>query len=251
VKRRALALAALLLVLGPAYTHASELLVFAAASLTDVLGELAVRWEKAGHERIAFSFGASNDLARQIQAGAPADVFFSADAARVVELEKAGLVKAGTSRIALSNTLVVVVPAAAPPTIREPGDLKTVRRLALANPEGVPAGMYARKWLESQGLWEVLAPKVVPALDVRAALAAVAAEQAEAGIVYATDAALSKKVRVAVRVPREQGPPIAYALAPIASSKNAEEARALVAFLTSAGARPVYERFGFIVTSGE
>jgi molybdate transport system substrate-binding protein len=240
-----------LLLLRPVSVHAGGLLVFAAASLTDALRELAVGWRQAGHEGIAFSFGASNDLARQIEAGAPADVFFSADVGRVAELEKAGMVKAGTSRTALSNTLVVVVPAAAPATIREPRDLKTVRRLALANPDGVPAGMYARKWLEVQGLWNVLAPRVVPALDVRATLAAVEAEQADAGIVYATDAIISKKVRVAVRVPREQGPPIAYALAPIASSKNAAEARALVAFLTSAAARPVYERFGFLVTGGE
>ena len=249
--RRALAVAALLLVLGPACAQGAELLVFAAASLTDALRELAVGWEKAGHQRIAFSFGASNDLARQIQAGAPSDVFFSADAGRVSELLKAGLVKAGTAHNVLSNTLVVVVPAGGVPTIKAPIDLKTVRRLALANPEAVPAGMYAKSWLESQRLWEALDPKVVPALDVRAALAAVEAEQADAGIVYATDAALSKKVRVALPIPREQGPPIAYALAPIASSKNADEARALVTFLTSADAKPVYERFGFIVTSGE
>jgi molybdate transport system substrate-binding protein len=237
--------------LRPVHAQAAELLLFAAASLTEALRELALVWEKAGHQRIAFSFGASSDLARQIQAGAPADVFFSADAARVAELEKAGLVKPGISRNVLSNTLVVVVPAGAGATIREPADLKTVRRLALANPEAVPAGMYAKKWLEAQGLWEALAPRVVPALDVRAALAAVEAEQADAGIVYATDAALSKQVRVAVRVPRAQGPPIVYALAPIAASKNAEEARALVGFLTSADAKPIYERFGFIVMSGE
>ena len=251
MRRLVLVVAAAVLLLRPAYTQAAELLVFAAASLTDALRELATSWEKAGHQRIAFSFGASNDLARQIQAGAPADVFFSADAGRVSELLKAGLIKAGEAHNVLSNTLVVVVPAGVVPSIKAPIDLKTVRHLALANPEAVPAGSYAKSWLESQRLWDAVAPKVVPALDVRAALAAVEGEQADAGIVYSTDAALSKKVRVAMRVPREQGPPIAYALAPIASSKNADEAHALVTFLTSTDTKPVYERFGFIVTSGE
>ena len=141
MRRLVLVVAAAMLLLRPAYTQAAELLVFAAASLTDALRELATSWEKAGHQRIAFSFGASNDLARQIQAGAPADVFFSADAGRVTELLKAGLVKAGTAHNVLSNTLVVVVPEGVPPTVRDPAGLRTVRRLALANPEAVPAGI--------------------------------------------------------------------------------------------------------------
>src|SRR4029078_365511 len=133
MRRLVLIVAAAMLLLRPAYTQAAELLVFAAARPTRALRaratsrgaarrERATRWEKAGHQRIAFSFGASNDLARQIQAGAPADVFFSADAGRVSELLKAGLVKAGTARNVLSNTLVVVVPAGGVPTIKAPVD---------------------------------------------------------------------------------------------------------------------------------
>jgi molybdate transport system substrate-binding protein len=250
MKPLALALAAALFLLGTARAYAGELLVFAAASLTDVMRELAVAWEHAGHDHVACSFGSSSDLARQIQAGAPADVFFSADAARMAELEHAGLVAPGSWRGVLSNTLVVVVPPDAPTAITEPADLKKLRRIALANPEVVPVGVYAKKWLESLGLWAALEDKVVPTLDVRAALAAVEVGQADAGVVYATDAAVSKKARVALRVPRDRGPPIVYAVAPLARAKH-PEASALVRFLASRDAAPVYERFGFIATSAE
>jgi molybdate transport system substrate-binding protein len=234
----------------PVSTYAGELMVFAAASLTDVMRELTVTWEKAGHDHVAVSFGASSDLARQIQAGAPADVFFSADAARMTELERAGLVEPGASRNVLSNMLVVVTPPDATMGIAEPADLKKVKRIALANPEAVPAGIYAKKWLESLGLWTALADKVVPTLDVRAALAAVEGSNADAGVVYATDAAIANKARVALRVPRDQGPPIVYAVAPLARTKHVE-AKALARFLGSRVAAPVYERFGFIVIGAE
>jgi molybdate transport system substrate-binding protein len=229
---------------------ADELLVFAAASLADVLRELGAAYEKTGHDTVAFNFGASNALARQIQAGAPADVFLSADAAQMDELERAGLVARGDRRDLLSNVLVVVVPAGTTTTISAPADLKKVHRLALANPEGVPAGVYAKTYLQSLDLWGSLADKVVPTLDVRAALAAVESEEADAAIVYATDAAVSKKVRTAFRVPREHGPRILYTLAPLARSTK-PGTRGLVRFLASRDAAKVYERYGFIVVSAE
>lgn len=241
-----LLLVAAIVLLRPACAAGGEILVFAAASLSDAIRELAVAWEKAGHDHVALSFGASSDLARQIQAGAPADVFFSADVARMEELGRAGMVEPGASRNVLSNTLVVITPPDGSVTIGEPADLKKANHIALANPESVPAGVYAKKWLESLGLWTAIANKVVPTLDVRAALAAVEGGSADAGVVYATDAAISKKVRVAVRVPREQGPPIVYTLAPLAHAKHAD-AKALVRFLASREAATVYERFGFIV----
>jgi molybdate transport system substrate-binding protein len=247
MRKAGLVVAAVLLLLRPACGHAGEILVFAAASLTEALQELGGVWEAAGHGHVAFSFGASSDLARQIHAGAPADVFFSADAARLANLEQAGLVESGASRNVLSNTLVVVTSPDAAAAIGEVADLKKTKRIALANPESVPAGMYARKWLESLGLWVALRDKVVPTLDVRAALAAVEGDQADAGVVYATDAAISKKARVALRVPRDQGPPIVYAVAPLAHAKH-PDAEAVARFLASRTAAPVYERFGFIVT---
>jgi molybdate transport system substrate-binding protein len=221
-------------------------LVFAAASLTDVLKELGKSWEAKTKDTATFNFGASSDLARQIKAGAPADVFFSADVPRMEEVEHAGLVEPGERHEVLSNVLVVVVPQAATMELKTASDLTKLTKLALADPESVPAGVYAKKYLESQGIWSAVADKVIPTTDVRAALAAVEGEHVDAGIVYRTDAAISKRVRVAFGVAREQGPPILYALAPLkASSKPGT--RSFVRFLESSEARPVYERFGFTV----
>jgi len=224
--------------------RAEEVLVFAAASLTDALKEVGRGFEAATGHTVAFNFGASSDLARQIKAGAPADLFFSADLARMDELEQAALLRPEDRVSLLSNVLVVIVPAGSPAVVRAPSDLAGFRRLALANPESVPAGVYARRWLASLGLWESLKDRVVPTLDVRAALAAVEAENAEAGIVYRTDAALSKRVRVALEVPRDQGPKITYALAALAGPGRAG-ARALRAYLASPAGLEVFRRHGF------
>ena len=121
-----------------------------------------------------------------------------------------------------------------------------MKRLALADPQAVPAGVYARTWLESVGLWDTVKDKVVPTLNVRAALAAVESENADAGIVYRTDAAISKRVNVAFEVPRDQAPAIVYSLAPVAGSKKPATAE-LVRHLTSPAAREVYGRHGFIL----
>jgi len=229
---------------------ADDLLVFAAASLTDVLRELGASYEKTSADHVTFNFGASNDLARQIKAGAPADAFFSADVPRMEEVEQAGLVDRGERRNVLSNELVIVVPAGAKTGIAKPADLTHLHSIALANPDAVPAGVYAKSYLQGLGLWEQVKNNVVPTLDVRAALAAVESEHADAGIVYATDAAISKKVHVAFRVPREQGPPIVYPLAPLKRSSK-PGTRAFVRFLTSRDAAPTYERFGFVVLPAE
>lgn len=225
---------------------ADEVTIYAAASLTDALKEVVQGFEAhSGHE-VLFSLGASSDLARQIQAGAPADVFFAADEAQMKALESAGLVRAADRVNVLSNRLAVVVPASSTTKISQPTDLLAVKHLALADPEAVPAGVYARSWLVSVGLWDKLKDQVVPTLNVRAALAAVESENAEAGVVYRTDAAISKKVKTAFEVPREQGPTIVYPLAPLVASKKAATPE-LVKYLVSATAREVYARSGFIV----
>jgi molybdate transport system substrate-binding protein len=242
---RRLAAALLLLLVASVPARSAELLVFAAASLTDVLKELAHGYEIESRSKLVFNFAASNDLARQIRAGAAADVFFSADVAFVEELEKSGAVLAGERVDLLSNVLAVVVPHDAATAPATAADLKDVRRLALANPDGVPAGKYARAYLQKLGLWDALQPKVVPTLDVRAALVAVEGGHADAGIVYRTDAAVSKRVRVAFEVPRADGPPITYAVAPL--RRSTKDARGLVRYLASAEARAAYERAGFIV----
>ena len=224
--------------------RADDLLVLAAASLTDALTEVGRGFQAASRHTVAFNFGSSSELARQIEAGAPADLFVSADVARMDELEQAGLVRAQDRVSLLSNVLVVIVPAGSPAVVKAPADLVGFPHLALANPESVPAGIYARTWLASLGLWERLKDRVIPTLDVRAALAAVEAENAEAGIVYRTDARLSKRVRVALEVPREQGPKITYPLAPLAGSGRAGT-RALRDYLVSPAALDVFRRHGF------
>lgn len=226
---------------------AEELLVFAAASLGTVLQDLALRFEKTTSDRISFHFGASSDLARQLVYGAPADVFFSADTAQVQRLEGTGVLARSDRRELLSNVLVVVVPKDATTTVSTPADLASLKRVALADPEAVPAGVYARQWLEKAGVWDRVRPQVIPTLDVRAALAAVATGNADAAVVYRTDAAIEPRVRVAFTVQPADGPRIVYVLVPVKASTK-PGTRTFVDFLTSAEARGVFQAAGFIVT---
>jgi molybdate transport system substrate-binding protein len=221
-----------------------EILVFAAASLTDALEEIGGDFETRTGVRVVLSFAGSNTLARQIQAGAPADIFLSANLERMDELEGAGLVRPEDRVSLLSNRLAVVVARGSSLAVRAPGDLARARRLALGDPEAVPAGIYARLWLEGLGLWERLRGRVIPTLDVRAALAAVESGGAEAGIVYRTDARLSSKVRVALEVPAEEGPRIVYPAARLAASR-APAARDFLEHLASPRSREVFARLGF------
>ncbi len=237
----ALAALAGLLTLGAA--PQPEILVFAAASLTESLQDIGRAYEAKTGTKVVYSFGPSNDLQRQISAGAPADVFFSADTPKMDALEKEALVRKAGRREFLSNVLVIVVPSDSTARLASAKDLAALPMIALADPAAVPAGVYAKKWLESEGLWDQIALKVVPALDVRAALAAVASGAVPAGVVYATDAATSKGVRVAFTV--TNGPPIAYSLAVLASSKNPAQAQSFVQFLESDQSKAVFTKRGF------
>ena len=237
-------LAGLLLALLPAPGRADEVLVFAAASLTESLEEIGKAWEAKTGAAVRFSFGASSDLARQIQAGAPADVFFSADTAKMDALEKAGIVRHADRREFLSNRLVVVAPVSSSLQVAGVKDLAKLPRLALADPEAVPAGIYARKWLETEGVWAEVKPKVVPTLDVRATLAAVESGAVEAGIVYRTDAAISNGVRVVFVV--TSGPAITYSVARLATAKS-PVAQRFVDCVAGTEGRAVFERRGFTV----
>ena len=223
--------------------------MFAAASLADALREIGAGFEARTGDRVVLSVGGSNDLARQIRAGAPAEVFVSASAERMDELERAGLVRAGDRVDLLSNRLAVVVPAGSTTSLASAEDLAGVRRLALGDPQAVPAGIYARQWLEKRGLWERVRDRVVPTLDVRAALAAVESGNADAGIVYKTDAAISKRVRVALEVPEAEAPRIVYPAALLATA-NGPAPRAFFEHLRSAEARAVFERLGFELLRG-
>jgi molybdate transport system substrate-binding protein len=226
---------------------ADEIHISAAASLTDVVEVIAADFERASGHRVLLNVAASSTLARQIVAGAPTDIFFSADLPQMEVVVKAGLVDPAQSIAALGNTLVVVVPAGSTTTPwTSARALLGVHRLAIADPVAAPAGVYARRWLTAQGLWDPLGERIVPTLNVRAALAAVETEAAEAGIVYRTDAAISKRVQVAFEVPRAQGPRIVFVLAPLKESRS-KATSALVRALTSASAAAVYERYGFTV----
>lgn len=229
--------------------RAAEVTVFAAASLTDSLKEIATVYEKQSGDKIIFNFGASSTLARQIEEGAPADIFFSADEAKMNGLEKKGLILKETRKSRLSNSLVIVVAAEGGAAIQSPQDLATdkVKRLALAEPKTVPAGIYAKEYLQKQNFWSAVEAKVIPTENVRAALAAVEAGNVEAGIVYKTDAAISKKVKVAYEVPTKDSPDISYPLAMLKEAKSPEAAKKVLLYLDSDDAVKVFVKFGFII----
>ncbi len=247
--KKLLTTALLALLLSAASARATEILVFGAASLTDALQELAATYEKTTGDKLVFSFGASSTLVRQIQAGAPADLFLSADEEKMDTLEKDGLLLAGTRKSVLSNTLVVVVPSGSTLQITKPEDLAGpgVHQLALAEMQSVPAGIYAKKYLQTKNIWDKVSGRVIPTENVRAALAAVEAGNADAGIVYKTDAGISKKVKVAYEVPRTESPKISYPFAVIAKTQHAEAARRLLTWLESPAALAVFQKYGFLV----
>ena len=229
---------------------AAELAVHAAASLTDAMKEIAVAYEKESGDKLQFNFGASSMLARQIEEGAPADLFFSADEAKMDALEKKALLLPGTRRSLLSNSLVIVVAADATSVPKSAADLTKAeyKKLALAEPQTVPAGIYAREYLQKVGLWDAVKEMVVPTENVRAALAAVESGNVDAGIIYKTDSLISKKVKIAVEIPAAEGPKISYPVAVLKSSKEPERAKKFAEYLAGPKARAIFAKFGFIVT---
>jgi len=225
----------------------ADLNVFVAASLSDALTELGKAYEVRSGDNLHFNFAASSTLARQIKEGAPADVFFSADEEKMNDLSKAKLIVSASRRTLLSNTLVLVVARDQGPSLTQAEDLlkPTIRHLALGETQTVPAGIYARVYLEKKNLWNKLSEKVVAQESVRAALAAVEAGNADAAIVYKTDALISKKVKIAFEVPGSEGPKIAYPVAVLQPSKHHEAAQAFVDYLASPDAHHVFEKYGF------
>lgn len=240
-----LALALLVLLAFPA--GAAELHVSAAASLSDVLREIAPGWERASGVRVIFNFAGSGTLARQIAEGAPADLFLSADDARMDALQQRGHVDARSRVSFLTNALVVVVPSddrRGLPSLHALGSRRIVR-LALAEPRSVPAGIYARQALEKAGLWARVAGKVVPTENVRAALAAVESGNVDAAIVYRTDTRTSWKARVALVVPPALTPQIRYPFAIVRGAENPATAQRFLAYLCGPEARRIFAAHGF------
>lgn len=249
--QKARLLAVVLLLLGSAQTAAKgdEILVSAAASLTDVLKEISSGYQSKTKNTVKFNFGPSSGLARQIEEGAPADIFFSADLPQMDNLDKNGRLEPGTRKNLLSNQLVIIAPADSKLAISSPKDLlkADIKRIALAEPSSVPVGVYSSKYLTDEGLWDQVKPKVVPVQDVRATLASVESGNVEAGFVYKTDAAVSKKVKIVYEVPIDKGPRITYPAAIVKESKRKDAARDFMNYVQSPVAKEAFKKYGFVV----
>lgn len=226
----------------------APLRVSAAVSLTETLTAAVRQWERETGETATLNFAASNVLSRQIEEGAPADVFVSADTLQMERLVVSHLVEADSVVTLLSNQLAVVSPSDRPLSGPLPGGLAEsgVARLALGDPAAVPAGHYARRWLERIDLWPHVASKVVPAASVRAALAAVEAGNVDAAVIYRTDAVGRSRVRVEYVVPVDQGPPITYPGGIVTASSQPVKARALLSWLRGDTAMGIFKAAGFV-----
>ncbi len=248
---RALSFVLLLAIAGwsPAQAQTRGPLVLAAASLQEALSEAARSWASRKHAKPVVSFAASSALARQIEAGAPADLFISADEEWMDHVAGKRLVRAKTRVSFLSNQLVLIAPATSKSRLAVARKFPLARalgssRLAIADPDSVPAGKYAKAALTSLGVWPSVEGKLARGENVRAALALVERGEAPFGIVYATDAKASKKVRVVGVFPASSHPPITYPVAVLRSSRH-PEAEAFRRFLISRAGKAVFARYGF------
>ena len=235
-------------------TEGSGPTVFAAASLKNALEDAAARWTAEGHAAPVLSFAASNVLEKQIEQGAPADLFFSADTDWMAAAEKAGVIRPGTRIDLLANAIVLVAPkgSAAPIAIRPGLDLAPALgagRLAMGNVAAVPAGKYGKAALEKLGAWDGVKDHVAEAESVRAALAFVARGEAPLGIVYATDAVAEPKVAVVGTFPDDSHPPIVYPVA-LTRDSHSPDAATFLAFLRGPSAAAAFAKQGFTVLGG-
>jgi molybdate transport system substrate-binding protein len=228
---------------------AADVTVFAAASLKEALDDQAKQFEAGTGNKVIVSYGASNALTKQIEAGAPADLFLSADLDWMDYLDQRHLLAPGTRFGLLRNTLVLIAPASSKSALKIGPNFGLAaalgpEKLAMANPDSVPAGKYGKAALEKLGAWSSVEKQVARAETVRAALALVSRGEAPFGIVYATDAMADKGVRVVDTFPPDSHPPIVYPAAIVATSKSAA-AKPLLEYLRSPAARPIWERYGF------
>ena len=238
--------------LGPAPASAQAVTVFAAASLTDAIRDAAEAWRRSGRPAFRTSFASSATLARQIEQGAAANLFLSADESWMAYLRSRNLLVPGSERSFLGNDLVLIVPAPARRTVAiVPGfdvlaTLGPGGRLAIGDPTHVPAGMYAEQALRRLGVWEAVSARLARTADVRAALLFVERGEAPAGIVYASDALVSNGVAVAGTFPADSHVPITYPFA-LTRAGHTPEAEALLDFLSGPVAREIFVRRGFKV----
>ena len=231
---------------GPKNDASTEILVFAAASLADVMTEVEEAFERQSDVKVDISYGGSQLLAQQIASGAPADIFVSAGRFPVDFLKERGLLEPGWSSL-LTNKLVVTSPTSGGAGVTSLAELAApeVRRIAIANPKLAPAGRYAQESLTQLGLWDRLQPKLVFASDVRATLAFVEAGNADAAIVYVTDARLARNVTISDVVPQDSYSRIGYPVAVVARSRGKAAALDFVAFLRGDEAGQIFAEHGF------
>jgi molybdate transport system substrate-binding protein len=228
----------------------APLLVSAAASLTDALGELVPLYAQSSPTAtVRYNFGSSGALQQQIVNGAPADVFISAAKKQMDALQQKKLILADTRRNFLTNQLVLVVPIDS----TEISNLKSlsnpqIQQIAIGNPDSVPAGQYAQEALTKSGLGDQLKSKYVLANTVRQVLQFVEAGNADAGLVYLTDAKYSNKVKIVQQIPADLHAPIVYPIAVLKDSRNQTEAQRFVQFLSSNEAKLIFEKYGFTAT---
>ena len=233
----------------PVTAATANLTVFAAASLKEALDEQARQFEARTGDRVVVSYAASNALARQIEAGAPADLFISADLDWMDFLDQRKLLAPGTRVTLLGNTLVLIAPTTSNVTLKIGAGFGLASalgggRLAMANPDSVPAGRYGRSALEALGVWSSVETRIARTENVRAALALVARGEAPLGIVYRTDALAEKGVRVVDTFPASTHPPILYPAAVVATGQ-APAARSLLDYLHSPAVASIWEKYGF------
>jgi molybdate transport system substrate-binding protein len=230
---------------------ADDVLIFAAASLKNALDDAIANYTKSGATAPKVSYGSSGALAKQIDADAPADIFISADPGWMNDAQKNDKIKSDTRFDYLGNVLVLVEPADSSKTVDiKPGFPLAAMlgndRLSMADPDSVPAGMYGKAALQKLGVWDAVEPKIARAQDVRAALTFVSRKEAPLGIVYQTDAAADKGVKIAGVFPADTYPPIIYPAAITAASKN-PDATKFLAYLKSDAAKPFFTKQGFAV----
>lgn len=234
----------------PPAAQADEIIVFAAASMTNALTEIEAGFETATGHDLLISFAGSSALARQIQLGAPADIFISASTDWMDQIEADGLIEDGTRFDLVGNAIVLIAYGDAEPVAIKPGfDLASLLdegRLAMALVDSVPAGIYGKAALESLGIWDSIAAQVAQADNVRAALAFVATGEAPYGIVYATDAAASDSVTIVGTFPKDSHAPIIYPAADLAN-RDTEAENAFMDYLRGPEARAAYAGQGFAV----
>lgn len=239
--------------LGPVRAQPADVTVFAAASLTNALEDISKAYAAKGNATpIKFSFAASSGLAKQLEAGAPANIFISADLKWMDYTDNKGLTLPATRVTLLGNALVLVAPAntAKPVTISKGMDIAALLgpdgRIATGLVDSVPVGVYAKTAFTTLGVWDKVAPRIVGAESVRAALALVERGEAPFGVVYATDAAIARNVKIVAVFPSDSHPPVEYPFA-LVKGQDTPAARDFFAFLQGPEAKAIYTKYGFTV----